>query len=749
MKALNKLFVMVLAVVMVMSMSVSAFADDDPPAPTTGSIKIENAPAGVGYRVYKIFNAETVTVNDETTVSYSIAPNSPWLDVVYDKTNGTSNITGLTFTVYPENATGDSIQKYIVTQNSGFDTADFADTLKNSIPEGVQPDGQAAAVNSDGSTFNITGLAPGYYMAVSTYAGEDNAASCTTVLAGGEAEIGNQNGSIKIVNAPAQVAYDAYKIFNANTLGEGDETAVIYTIAAESPWLAVVYDTEEEESKITGLVFTPYPAGAEGNAIEGYIVTWETGFVASEFAETIKNNIPQSVTPNAHANAPASGADVVIFNDLAPGYYMVVPSGGGQDDVASITTVLAGQEVVIQNKNDMPLDKTVDNVKYEGVSVGDEVKFRIKSKVPYVNQDDTYYAFYVSDIMSDGLKFDKDSFKVWIDKDDDDVCDEDSNPNDETYDGEEVVLTEISSAAANLSGDQVRYGKNGKTFELSLAMLNRGKTQDQEHPEYEGLAGMDVYIEYTATVTKDAVARLSENYAVLEYGNDPRNPIIKDSKAWVYVAQIIIDKIDSSNPDQKLEGAKFVLYREVTPTPAPAQGEPSTTPAAVKEYYQMSYKTLDSVTGLAASSYEAVTDTENNTTTYYALKDGQRIVVVNWVTNRAEATEVETDNEGSARFVGLGDGPYYLEETKAPVGYVKLISPETIDLQENNARCLTPGLSDKTIEDMLTTTVGVQNTAGTTLPSTGGIGNMTFYVLGAVFVFVGCVIRFIRRRTSS
>lgn len=592
-------------------------------------------------------------------------------------------------------------------------------------------------------------------MSVSAFAADDPPAPTT--------------GSIKIENAPAQVAYDAYKIFNANTLGEGDETAVIYTIAADSPWLAVVYDTEEEESKITGLVFTPYPAGAEGNAIECYIVTWETGFVASEFAETIKNNIPQSVTPNAHANAPASGADVVIFNDLAPGYYMVVPSGGGQDDVASITTVLAGQEVVIQNKNDMPLDKTVDNVKYEGVSVGDEVKFRIKSKVPYVNQDDTYYAFYVNDIMSDGLEFDKDSFKVWIDKNDNGVCDEDTNPNDEIYDGEEVELTEISSAAAFLSGDQARYGKNGKTFELSLAMLNRGKTQDQEHPEYEGLTGKDVYIEYTATVTEDAVARLSENYAVLEYGNDPRNPIIKESKAWVYVAQIIIDKIDSSNPDQKLEGAKFVLYREVTPTHAPAQGEPSTTPAAgevtttlepsqgalsptpaaVKEYYQMSYKTLDSVTGLAASSYEAVTDTENNTTTYYALKDGQRIVVVNWVTNRAEATEVETDNEGSARFVGLGDGPYYLEETKAPVGYVKLISPETIDLQENNARCLTPGLSDKTIEDMLTTTVGVQNTAGTTLPSTGGIGNMTFYVLGAVFVFVGCVIRFIRRRTSS
>lgn len=486
-------------------------------------------------------------------------------------------------------------------------------------------------------------------------------------------------GKITVADA-GDSNYRAYKIFDAEVDDtDPDEPKVVYTIAADSPWLEVVRN-DDGTSNIAGLTF--------GDTAP-YTVTWGPGFSAADFAETLKTNIPDTATPIAFTDGSTAA-------NLDKGYYLVISSDAAETDFdpqqakAALTTVL-DNTVTIQNKNDMPFDKTVDDEKVEGVQVGDVLDFKLEGKVPTdVDDDDTFYAYYISDKMDAGLDFDKDSFTVKID-------------------GTEIDLDEIALAEAPLIGDQVRFGQNGKTFELSLEMLTRGKD--------DSLKGKTIEITYQATVNENAVARVTENNAVLEYGNDPSNLTIKDSQTKVYTSQIIIDKFENGAPEQKLQGAKFVLkngsgkYYKYTPaSPAvPGSGDPGD-----PDYV----------------APQAAVDAE-----------------VEWVDDIDDATEVETDTNGAAQFAGLEDGTYELIETAAPVGYVKLESP--IEIVVNGSDSITPGLDAGQVAMILTQVANVANTPGTNLPSTGGIGTTIFYMVGTVLILGAAVVLILRKRTNN
>ena len=386
-----------------------------------------------------------------------------------------------------------------------------------------------------------------------------------------------------------------------------------------------------------------------------------------------------------------------------------------------LVTVLNNEEAKIQNKNDMPLDKTVNGEKATGVQVGDTVNFEIKMKSPRIGANDTFYAFYLSDIMEKGLDFNEDSFTVTI--------------NNETYTVANGGLTKVTVDNVTLTGNQVRFGENDKTFELSLDMIALDLQQ-----------GTDISVTYTATVTEDAAATIVENTAVLEYGNNPENLEIKDSKTKVYDSQIIIDKFETDAPERKLAGAKFVLYKDPTPND---ENDRSYYQEHYKEYTALEVGEVDGDGNpklTEGTNYETAVTNEQQI--YYVLKNGKRVVTgIDWVTTKADATEVTTDADGRAKFIGLADGTYYIEETEAPVDYVKLAEP--VEIVVANGDCITPGLSDDEVAMMLTETASINNTIGTNLPSTGGIGTTIFYVLGAILVIAGGVVLVTRRRMSA
>lgn len=80
---------------------------------------------------------------------------------------------------------------------------------------------------------------------------------------------------------------------------------------------------------------------------------------------------------------------------------------------------------------------------------------------------------------------------------------------------------------------------------------------------------------------------------------------------------------------------------------------------------------------------------------------------------------------------GVDLAEYQLEETKSPHGYAKLSAPKKFEVKEGQ-----------------TVLVEVENTAGHTLPSTGGMGTTLFYIVGGILVIGAAAIFIFGKRTS-
>lgn len=124
-------------------------------------------------------------------------------------------------------------------------------------------------------------------------------------------------------------------------------------------------------------------------------------------------------------------------------------------------------------------------------------------------------------------------------------------------------------------------------------------------------------------------------------------------------------------------------------------------------------------------------------TTYYAKFDNG--LLTGWTTDAAAAGVTMTSNSDSALVLnGLDAGTYYLEETKAPDGYNKLTDPVTVTITE-----------DGKVNETTNGTVYVSNNAGTTLPSTGGMGTTLFYVIGGGLMVAAVVLLVTKKRMEN
>ena len=214
-----------------------------------------------------------------------------------------------------------------------------------------------------------------------------------------------------------------------------------------------------------------------------------------------------------------------------------------------------------------------------------------------------------------------------------------------------------------------------------------------------------VVVTYSATVAADATiaGAGNKNTAKLEYNG-------KDSTEEVtttYVWELNVHKytLDSKNKEVALSGAKFVLYRMDN---------------GVKKYAKLTNKKI-----------------------------------VGWVTDKDNATTLETSGTGDILIEGLNVGTYYLEETEAPVGYNKLTEPIEVEITATTS--VTSGSetvqyknsSETSYTPATDATVKVLNNAGTQLPSTGGIGTTIFYVIGGVLMAVAAVLLVTKKRMNN
>ena len=202
-----------------------------------------------------------------------------------------------------------------------------------------------------------------------------------------------------------------------------------------------------------------------------------------------------------------------------------------------------------------------------------------------------------------------------------------------------------------------------------------------------------VVVTYYAKVNERANIGTEGNFnkAQLTYG-DNHTTNWEDTKTYVW--KIDIFKYTMKNgAEQLLENAQFVLYR----------GNPDN-----KEYAK--------------------------------IQDGK---ITGWTGNESERTVLTTSNSSKLEIKGLDVGTYYLEEIEAPKGYNKLTKPIEVKIADKAGAITVDG---KPISD---TTVKVENKAGTTLPTTGGIGTTIFYLIGGGLMVAAAVLLIAKKRMEN
>lgn len=219
-----------------------------------------------------------------------------------------------------------------------------------------------------------------------------------------------------------------------------------------------------------------------------------------------------------------------------------------------------------------------------------------------------------------------------------------------------------------------------------------------------------IQVDYSATVTSDAVIGTTgnDNKAVLTYGNNSTTTESSTTKTYVWEMGVRkFANLGGDDTNHALADAEFQLYKKDGDT---------------QKYAKF---------------------VETSTTSVYKL--------TGWTNNATEAIKVKTPANGNITFEGLDAGTYYLEETKAPVGYNKLTAPITVVISSTLPP--TGGTASYTVTaDGATTTdytVRVENKAGTELPSTGGIGTTIFYVVGGGLMVAAIVLLVTKKRMEN
>lgn len=200
-------------------------------------------------------------------------------------------------------------------------------------------------------------------------------------------------------------------------------------------------------------------------------------------------------------------------------------------------------------------------------------------------------------------------------------------------------------------------------------------------------------VTYRATLTKDAKISSSEtlkantNTTYLKYGD---NKTSNKPETQTYTCGIPVYKFTKKfGTDKALAGAEFKLFED------------------------------DKTTEIG------LVDTGNiDKATYRRFMTGD--------TDDQKVTTIKTNGSGKFDITGLKLGTYYLQETKAPDGYNRLTSKIKVEITKDADGKPVIYVNDDNINKQ--EEVKVENSAGSLLPSTGGMGTTLIYLVGGALV---------------
>lgn len=263
-----------------------------------------------------------------------------------------------------------------------------------------------------------------------------------------------------------------------------------------------------------------------------------------------------------------------------------------------------------------------------------------------------------------------------------------------------LVSVQIGETLATEQKAQLS-GNGNRTMLLDLSQWIR---------DNQGSKGQTFTAKYYAKVNSAAVVE-TKNSAKLEYGNDPDNTTMttpSEAKTPTYPVQI--HKFARGEEQGYLAGATFRLYKT-------EQDAKANTNAIA-------------VTG-SDGSYTVAED-QKNTKTYDMVSVGNVVT------------------EGiNLKLNGLKAGDYWLVETEAPDGYNGITAPIKITIAKSADGDVNNWTISRDSENVSDKIIKIENTTGTILPGTGGMGTILFTVVGIALVLIVAASFVISRRKRA
>lgn len=420
---------------------------------------------------------------------------------------------------------------------------------------------------------------------------------------------------------------------------------------------------------------------------------------AAEVAKTLDNEtaakaFATKISGYLDTTAAVEGTDKIT--GLSAGYYLIKNKTVNEGEAYTDFILQVVNNVKITPKGQKPtLEKQIKHNDGEwGVvgdnQIGDTVEFRTITTVP-ITTGYTEYDYTIFDEMSTGLTSDvKDASGITIKINDE-----------EKLDSSYYTVT-VNANKFSVKVDILKAIREGKIAE-----------------------GNKLYTYYTGVLNEDANVYdkgNQQNTAYLQYSNNPHDTTKGETPhvtVYDWTFKMNVQKIDGADKEKELKDAKFVLSKNgaVDLGTIDENGTPTKTENLIKLVYDSEN-----------STYRVATASDKNIT--YVM------------------------TAGNITIKGLDDAvDYYLYETKAPAGYNRLTEPvkfkinATYDETGDSCTAVSTKVGDKAAVTGLK--VSVENNAGTTLPSTGGMGTTVFYVVGGGLMAVAVVLLVTKKRMEN
>lgn len=150
-------------------------------------------------------------------------------------------------------------------------------------------------------------------------------------------------------------------------------------------------------------------------------------------------------------------------------------------------------------------------------------------------------------------------------------------------------------------------------------------------------------------------------------------------------------------------------------------------------------------TALAGAKFK-VWNSDKSKTAYFKYDATAKVYkFAGWTAVEGAVYEFTTPDDGNIAFEGLDSGTYYLEEIEAPKGYNKLNDAIKFTIADEKASVK----GQVSYDTDSTGTIKVLNIAGTTLPTTGGIGTTIFYLIGGGLMVAAAVLLIAKKRMEN